>query len=283
MQFLTFALGALAATGAVAEDIVRMCGTKEPTDAHIEMSKQFATEEAALALTGNETFRAAATTTVRVYVHVVAESKSESGGYLSTSSVNSQISAMNEAYAPYGYQFTLAGTDFTVNSNWATNAYGSAEAPMKRALRKGNYADLNLYLVSDMGSILGYATFPDDSGPGQSNFYLDGVVVASGSVPGGPLTNFNLGLTSVHEAGHWFGLYHTFQGGCRGQGDYVADTPPEASAASGCPTGRDTCSGGGVDPIHNYMDYTYDTCYEEFTAGQNARMNSYWQSYRAGK
>ena len=45
---------------------------------------------------------------------------------------------MNKAYAPYGYQFTLAGTDFTVNSNWATNAYGSGEAPMKKALRKGN-------------------------------------------------------------------------------------------------------------------------------------------------
>jgi len=45
---------------------------------------------------------------------------------------------MNKAYAPYGYQFTLAGTDFTVNSNWATNAYGSGEEPMKKALRKGN-------------------------------------------------------------------------------------------------------------------------------------------------
>lgn len=85
MQFLTFALGALAATGVIAEDIVRACGTHDPTEAHIEMSKQFATEEAALALTGNESFRVAATTTVKVYVHVVASSQSASGGYLSVS------------------------------------------------------------------------------------------------------------------------------------------------------------------------------------------------------
>jgi hypothetical protein len=57
-----------------------------------------------------------------------------------------------------------------------------------------------------------------------------------------------------------FGLLHTFQGNsCSGSGDSIADTPQQISATSGCPIGRDSCpSVAGLDPIHNYMDYSYE-------------------------
>jgi hypothetical protein len=87
--------------------------------------------------------------------------------------------------------------------------------------------------------------------------------------------------TLAHEVGHWMGLYHTFQGGCD-VGDEIADTPAELKPASGCPVGRDTCPGVGVDPIHNMMDYSSDNCLYEFVPGQALIMQAQWEIYRIG-
>src|SRR5262249_56390587 len=75
-------------------------------------------------------------------------------------------------------------------------------------------------------------------------------------------------------------LLHTFQGGCTPPGDEVDDTPFEAGPAFGCPEGSDTCPAPGLDPIHNYMDYSDDPCLTEFTSGQDDRINSILPVYR---
>lgn len=225
--------------------------------------------------------------TIPVVFHVVYTSKTTAGGYIDKATIDKQIEVLNKGFAGAesnaaantGFKFVLQGYDYTQNSDWFDNVdTESVEREMKTATRVGGASTLNLWSTNT--SYLGFATFPS-SYAGDPK--MDGVVFKYTSVPGGSATNFNLGKTVTHETGHWMGLWHTFQGGCKSPGDEVADTPAQASASSGCPTGRDSCPAPGVDPIHNYMDYSYDSCYNQFTPGQNARMQSAWTAYRSGK
>ncbi|MBI2568823.1 MAG: zinc metalloprotease [Candidatus Schekmanbacteria bacterium] len=219
---------------------------------------------------------ASATVNIPVRVHVVTDGSWS----LSSSAIAAQIQVLNDAYAPYGYGFTLASTDTTTNASWSTaQPDTSAESAMKSALVIDSANNLNIYFSNPGGGLLGWATFPWWLSGNPSD---DGVVILYSSLPGGSSSPYNEGDTATHEVGHWLGLYHTFQGGCSGSGDGVSDTPAESSAAFGCPDGRDTCSGGGVDPIHNFMDYTDDSCMYELSAGQKALMDSMTASYRPG-
>jgi Pregnancy-associated plasma protein-A len=224
--------------------------------------------------------------TVPVYFHVITDG---STGALTDKQIGDQIAVLNmtfagrEGGARTGFSFTLAGVTRTDNAAWfGAGIGGTNERSMKSTLHQGGSNALNVYSTT-AGAYLGWATFPQGvTKPGQAD--IDGIVLDWESLPHVSSTyagRFDLGETLTHEAGHWLGLYHTFQGGCNAKGDYVDDTPAQKVPTSGCPEGKDTCKEPGLDPIHNYMDYSFDSCYTEFTAGQTQRMRDAWLFYRA--
>jgi hypothetical protein len=254
----------------------RGCATIEPTEAEKNAIEQYVQNnvQPGYAVTGG---------TVPVYFHVINNGSGIANGDIPSSQITDQINVLNAAYASTGWSFSLAGTTRTTNATWYTMSPNtSAESQAKAALRQGGKNALNIYSANLGGGLLGWATFPSSY---ASNPTMDGVVILYSSVPGGTAAPYNEGDTATHEVGHWMGLYHTFQGGCSknatGGGDLVSDTPAEKSSAFGCPVGRDTCTTiAGVDPILNFMDYTDDPCMNQFSAGQDARMDAQFTAYR---
>jgi len=153
----------------------------------------------------------------------------------------------------------------------------------------------NIFVEANTGG-LGIA-----AAPGQANG--DGVQVDAQTF-GGPgiscssgaalntNTTYNLGRTLTHEAGHYFDLFHTFQGGCpdgdtgtfSGQVGVINDTPGTANPFFGCPTVTSCADvpASGCASLHaqitNYMDYTDDACMVMFTQDQAAVMNGWANS-----
>ncbi|WP_222719383.1 zinc metalloprotease [Actinokineospora xionganensis] len=220
---------------------------------------------------------ALAAATIPTYVHVMAGK--DGHGNVTDAQIAAQIDVLNKTFGGQessqasntGFTFTLAGVDRFYNDNWHKDRQSSK---YRAQTRQGGMNALNIWLVDF--DYLGIATFP-----WSGSAAVDGIRVHWDSLPGGSIANYNLGETGTHEAGHWLGLYHTFQGGCTSTNDEVADTPAQSSSTNGCPEGRDSCSLPGLDPIHNYMDYSYDSCYNQFTPGQSQRMSDMWTAYRA--
>ena len=207
-------------------------------------------------------------------------------GRLSEQDLRRQVSVLNTGFAgreggfDTGFAFTYAGADYTDNATWFSelNPGTSVERAAKAATHVGDASTLNVW-TTDGPTYLGFATFPSWY---KRSPQLDGVVLDYKSFVGGAFgDSFSLGKTATHEVGHWLGLLHTFQGGCNANGDYVDDTPAELTPTSGCPAGKNTCSAPGDDPVHNYMDYSFDSCYDQFTGGQGKRMVDQWTYFRA--
>ncbi len=250
--------------------------------------------------------------TIPTVVHVIHNNGAEN---IAESQVQQAIDWLNESFSntesgfnPEGteipIQFCLAGTDpdgnFTNGINYMQSTLTDMLVPsqdqeLKDVIRWPTDQYFNIWVVNSIvrednsPGVIGYATFPDTHGGTN-----DGVVIEAEFFGSTQISNTAL----IHEAGHYLGLYHTFQEGCPNDdcltsGDQVCDTPPDQAlfnffcfnGTNSCSTDEDDTSinnpfrsielggiGDQVDQQSNYMDYSSLHCYMWFTAGQAERM-----------
>src|SRR5262245_45328741 len=130
---------------------------------------------------------------IPVYTHVILDGSG--GGDVTDQQIAAQLQVLNDSYAGSTggahtpFTFVNAGVDRTSNASWFTvTPSSSAETAMKTALRKGGADALNIYFANIGDGLLGWATFPSDYAAEPK---MDGVVILSGSVPGGSAAPFN--------------------------------------------------------------------------------------------
>jgi hypothetical protein len=272
------------------KDNGKRCGTKKYSP-----YKKASTAEAALMATPGDCTLSSTTIqgeywpsqayTVPIVFHIIH--KNDGTGNISDQRVIDQVAVMNEDYralpgtmGELGFdvkiQFELAGITRTANDKWFRDR--GQESYYKTALAWDVTKYMNVYTNSASG-YLGYSYYPQDS----AGEWWDGIVLLYAACGGrdNGYEPYDQGRTLVHEAGHYFGLAHTFEGCCNDYtcGDLIVDTEMENTAHYYC---EQTYTCDTPDPIHNYMNYTDDICMYQFTPEQGNRAVCSLVNYRPG-
>ena len=236
---------------------------------------------------------------IPVVVHVIQNSAG-SQGYISPTCVQSQIDVLNEDFNAISGTPGAPGTDCKIEFFLATeDPNGAATDGITYSQNTtwfndgGNYYNslawntreyLNIYTNTASGA-LGYVPALGCANiDGQSQDRVVILYTAFGDLGCATASPYNRGRTATHEVGHYLGLEHTFSGGCSSQsncnqnGDLVCDTLPQGNSTSNCSSS--TSCGQSHNNQRNYMDYSVDSCMNNFTYEQQLRMRCVLEHYR---
>ena len=254
------------------EMIEKRCGLSSPTMEEMIKTKILTDE-----WINNRSSRDHYAVHVLVAWHVIHATNNV--GNISTSAIEAAVQRLNLEYnEEHNIFFTLDTITRTANNDWFYldgDLYGEEEEAMRQSTYIDPYHYYNVWSCDMSGTGAGgWNYFPWWNPEGS---YWQGTTVHYQSV--------NLSSkTMPHECGHYFGLLHTFEGGCSG-GDQVDDTPDQDDGDNIylCNDNLDTCPNDpGNDPVHNIMNYASDACVNEFTPGQDDRMFSMIENFHPG-
>jgi hypothetical protein len=198
----------------VACALVRRCGTLDPDPERVARLEYrhaaFAAKESAFVANNAQGTKEYV---IPTHVFIVVADDGTKMADVPKATAERQLAALNDAYAS---ATAGSGLKYTFDVKEITRVTGpdmcdqGNEAKMKQKLRKGAANTLNLY-ITDLSAcgLLGYSSWPWDLA--KKGVVMDGVVIHYDTLPGGNYRPYNMGRTTIHEVGHWLGLYHTFQ------------------------------------------------------------------------
>ncbi|MEJ5266549.1 MAG: M43 family zinc metalloprotease [Bacteroidales bacterium] len=139
---------------------------------------------------------------------------------------------------------------------------------------------LNIFIFDDLAdySAVGYAG-SETFGSNINYVILERAIVGTNST----ITRYE-GYTVGHEAGHYFGLDHTWGGAYStnscSEGDFIDDTPAHSGQNLSCDELSNSCTVEPFnDPVHNLMNYSSDGCRNHLTHDQAEWMHAVQQLF----